>query len=351
MATYADQKGASRVQQMPRSGHPGACEYSASVCEDAWQLGSTFQGGDYRYEQLESGALLARTVDAGLGPLQITYEDINRCVRYRGRSLQKIRALVLRLREGPNHYVNGRVARPASICLEPMEVPSAAWCRGGLEAIGIMIDDQALQEYVSAAWPGRELPPGSSQTKILEVPDLARRLFEQSATVIEFAKTSRDQQGPLAQRALMEATFELLVECLMFGDDDECWRSGAYFPALNVERAHEFAVSHMDCALTVLDLCRALRICRRALQRSFQEVIGINPARYLLQLRLNRVHRELIERGEEVCVQDVAVRWGFWHLSRFAQFYRRSFGVLPSQTQRAPTGRPGIRPLLDFSIG
>jgi AraC family ethanolamine operon transcriptional activator len=33
-------------------------------------------------------------------------------------------------------------------------------------------------------------------------------------------------------------------------------------------------------------------------------------------------------------VQDIAARWGFWHLSHFANDYRRMFGELPSETAR-----------------
>jgi AraC family ethanolamine operon transcriptional activator len=31
-------------------------------------------------------------------------------------------------------------------------------------------------------------------------------------------------------------------------------------------------------------------------------------------------------------VGDIAARWGFWHLSRFAADYKEMFGELPSNT-------------------
>jgi len=33
-------------------------------------------------------------------------------------------------------------------------------------------------------------------------------------------------------------------------------------------------------------------------------------------------------------VQEMAARWGFWHLSRFSSDYRTLFGETPSQTLR-----------------
>jgi AraC-like DNA-binding protein len=38
-----------------------------------------------------------------------------------------------------------------------------------------------------------------------------------------------------------------------------------------------------------------------------------------------------------VTVADVAFRWGFNHLGRFAAFYRTRYGVPPSRTLRDAT--------------
>ena len=62
-----------------------------------------------------------------------------------------------------------------------------------------------------------------------------------------------------------------------------------------------------------------------------------HPAAELRGLvRLNGVRRDLKSRAHEACVkvQDVAARWGFWHLSEFSRDYSAQFGELPSQTLR-----------------
>jgi AraC family ethanolamine operon transcriptional activator len=47
------------------------------------------------------------------------------------------------------------------------------------------------------------------------------------------------------------------------------------------------------------------------------------------------VRRELRDANPATTqVQDVAARWGFWHLSHFASDYRAMFGELPSDTLR-----------------
>ena len=61
----------------------------------------------------------------------------------------------------------------------------------------------------------------------------------------------------------------------------------------------------------------------------------MSPLTYLRRLRLDGVHAEL-SRCEpwEVSVSEVAFRWGFTHLGRFAGAYRARYGVPPSQTLR-----------------
>jgi AraC family ethanolamine operon transcriptional activator len=104
-----------------------------------------------------------------------------------------------------------------------------------------------------------------------------------------------------------------------------------------VKRAREYILSHIDTPLQIIDVCRALRVSRRTLQYSFQEVLGINPASYLRVLRLNGARKDLINRGPDRLLQikDVVPRWGFWHLSRFSAEYRQLFGELPSATLRS----------------
>jgi AraC family ethanolamine operon transcriptional activator len=51
--------------------------------------------------------------------------------------------------------------------------------------------------------------------------------------------------------------------------------------------------------------------------------------------RLATVRHKLIKAGPDTLVNDVANRWGFWHMGRFASDYRRQFGELPSETLKS----------------
>lgn len=102
-----------------------------------------------------------------------------------------------------------------------------------------------------------------------------------------------------------------------------------------VRRAIEAMQNEPGYPFTVLDLARAADIGVRALQVAFHRHTGMSPMAYLRDLRLGRAHGDLRRaRPDTDTVADVAHRWGFSHLGRFAAAYRRRYGVAPSVTLR-----------------
>lgn len=82
-----------------------------------------------------------------------------------------------------------------------------------------------------------------------------------------------------------------------------------------------------DADTTSADLAVMAGMSLRALQDGFRDVVGTSPTAYLRAVRLDRA-REDIRAG--VAVTEAATRWGFFHLGRFAGYYRARFGELPS---------------------
>jgi AraC-like DNA-binding protein len=84
---------------------------------------------------------------------------------------------------------------------------------------------------------------------------------------------------------------------------------------------------------TATDLAEIAGVGVRVLQESFRQHVGMPPLAYLRRLRLDGVHAELSRSDPwRVSVSEVAYRWGFTHLGRFAGAYRARYGVAPSQT-------------------
>jgi AraC-like DNA-binding protein len=103
-----------------------------------------------------------------------------------------------------------------------------------------------------------------------------------------------------------------------------------------VRRAIEYAKAHLDGPLTVGLLAEAAGVSVRALQAGFARDLGCSPSAYVREQRLARIREELARADPmaDVRVTDVALRFGFSHLGRFAQTYYERFGELPSTTVR-----------------
>jgi AraC-like DNA-binding protein len=100
-------------------------------------------------------------------------------------------------------------------------------------------------------------------------------------------------------------------------------------------RAEDYLAAHLDQPLTLAALSNAVGVSTRSLRRAFHERHGVGPIGFLGRLRLEAARRDLIDaEPADASVTQVALRYGFNHLSRFAGSYRRAFGESPSTTLR-----------------
>src|SRR6185437_245150 len=114
-------------------------------------------------------------------------------------------------------------------------------------------------------------------------------------------------------------------------------QTGAARPP-SVRRAIDLVEREPAGDLSLRRLCAASGLGPRALQRNFREHVGVSPREYIQCVRLDRAHGDLAA-GAGGTVAEIAFRWGFTHVPRFAGAYRDRYGVPPSATLRA--GRSG----------
>ncbi|MCO8161882.1 AraC family transcriptional regulator [Pseudomonas sp. 21LCFQ010] len=100
-----------------------------------------------------------------------------------------------------------------------------------------------------------------------------------------------------------------------------------------VKRTEEFIRAHAHEPLSIEQLADQAQVSVRSLFAGFREFTGTSPMAYLRDVRMERVHSELCA-NHEASVTDIAMKWGFAHLGRFSQEYRKRYGELPSATLR-----------------
>jgi signal transduction histidine kinase/DNA-binding response OmpR family regulator/sugar lactone lactonase YvrE len=104
-------------------------------------------------------------------------------------------------------------------------------------------------------------------------------------------------------------------------------RDGAFLAKLGrvVDRRHA------EASLSVDDLAAALAVSGRQLQRKLKALIGLPPAEFLRDYRLQRAHERLLS-GERPTT--VAVATGFSTHSHFAACFKARFGFSPAEARQ-----------------
>ena len=102
----------------------------------------------------------------------------------------------------------------------------------------------------------------------------------------------------------------------------------------HVRRALVYMRGNMAEKVTLSELVSACGASERTLLKQFRRFLGLPPLAYLRRLRLGAAKSELIRADSSEAVSDIATRFGFSHLGRFATDYRRVFGESPSATRQ-----------------
>jgi len=150
---------------------------------------------------------------------------------------------------------------------------------------------------------------------------------------------SRQPNGALSHPLAVRSLEQVFVQSLLLGQphshsaslEAPRGRSGSRA----VTRVVEMLRDDPARPWTVGELACAVFTSVRSLQEGFRRSLDTTPMAYLRKLRLERAREDLLAADrDDRTVTEVAARWGFLHVSRFASAYAARFGELPSETLR-----------------
>ena len=143
------------------------------------------------------------------------------------------------------------------------------------------------------------------------------------------------QAPPVTGPALRQLEADL-VEPFLWGfmfDEGKGEERHSLSGASMVRLVEDWADGRPPASIQLPELCRALRVPRRTLQRAFMETLGMGPARYLTLKRLAAARAVLRESDRSpATVREVAREHGFWELGQFERHYWRTFRERPADT-------------------
>lgn len=291
---------------------------------------------DLCFKQVSAGRFAGRIASWALPGVRIIREQSNQALIKSGSTLGDCVVFSMPLHTAGDatlRYLGHEFRTPQLLATHARALPDVG-VSAGVDVLCAIVDQALLEDAVCHS--GHDLPDG-----IVCQPLDDSGCWHDLVRII-YAFTRPDARGELeaaGEPVIRRQARDTIVSCLL--DMSVSHRTTGISPTTRkriVDRACAYAMAQDESPPTILDLCRQVGASRRKLQYCFQHVIGINPDAYLRILRLNAVHRALIEVESPVRVGDLAHRWGFMHLSRFAADYRRLFGELPSATRQRVWG-------------
>ena len=292
------------------------------------------------YEQLAGGLLNSKIDFLGASGALIYRERLDRPIRIRGELDAGQIAFALPSRQGYSFQLDGRFIQDRTVpwlaAGGELDVLTSSrydnlvlvfetdFLRGVAEKLRHPLRALSLQ-YSSAS----SLPADPEKALAL------RRGLEKLLAGVEKRSPGRTAREIMASR-LDERLAETLLDALDLEEDVPKMLGG--FTEDQEYLLLRQAMNHASSRrydVTIAELCEAIGKSRRTLERLFRDVMDISPSRYLMLCRMHAARRDLMmARSGQARVTDVAQRWGFAQLGRFAGTYRQLFGELPSETLR-----------------
>jgi AraC-like DNA-binding protein len=166
-------------------------------------------------------------------------------------------------------------------------------------------------------------PSPAAMAKLQRLHATAARLAEGAPEVIAH---------PEAARGIEQALIEAMVDSLVSRDVRENTLALAQH-AVVMRRFRRIVEQNPEYPLYIPEICKAVGVSSRTLQACCHEHLGMGPKHYLLLRRMHLAKRALRHSApDRGSVTEIATRYGFWQLGRFAVEYQCLFGESPSAT-------------------
>lgn len=214
--------------------------------------------------------------------------------------------------------------------------PMRLQIRNGCDLLILKID-RRLMERTCTQHLGYEL---SHPVEFSPAIRLESSACQSLSRLIEMLVAAASEETGMIDSPLYRSNFEqlattTLLYCQPNSYSDELRRPARPIAPFYIKRAEEYIQANADRPITVGELAEHVGVSTRSLYAGFQRFRGSSPKAILKSIRLERVRKDLLEASERRwTVTEVAMRWGFGHMSQFSADYKRRFGITPSETMQ-----------------
>ena len=216
--------------------------------------------------------------------------------------------------------------------LSPSEYTRMKWGENSAEII-VRLDRGAVEKQLSTLL-GRHLPYPLVFDMDMDCTQGAAGAWWRA---VRFLLSELDYSSNVMNSSLGAQQFEQSLICaLIYGQPHNYTTAlqhglSAAAPR-HVKLVEDYIHAHAEDPITIEDFAEVAGVSARTLFAGFKQFRGTSPMKYLREVRLQKVRQDLEQAPAGATVTELAMRWGFFQLGRFAIEYRRAFGESPSDT-------------------
>jgi len=219
-----------------------------------------------------------------------------------------------------------RVVGPGGLFMLPGGLDFGVRLEGYLESLHLYLREQVLEEVANDC--------GMKCTQRLElVPKLGVRdpMIEQLALNVREVLTNRDPTAHMYVDYVARLLAAHVLRKHSSTTSDPTTSAGGLTRA-QVERAVDFMETNLSEPLTLADVANASGLSPSHFARRFKSATGAPPHQYLMQMRVERAKRMLLQHEP---IAEIALACGFTHQEHLTRIFRRMTGVTPATYRRS----------------
>ncbi len=280
--------------------------------------------------QLDKGPFTGKTEVLYDSALTLTRRSVDCTILERGKMPNSLRAFTFH--SNSNQYVrNGITFQAGDVSASSTGNTFITMLRRGCQYCSLVVNDSFAKKLLS------ENEWHSYQKIMAEDKSISIKQSAEFPFIVEFLNKAMDAlaNGTLladADRDIRAIQQELLRGLVLLIDSAqiESMRANSNHRLFN--KATKIVMDTRVKPLAVEELAKRVGTSRRNLEHIFQLLIGITPKQFIQNVRLNRIHEDLLAE-RNLSVLGVAKRYGINHMGHFSTMYKALFKELPSETR------------------
>jgi AraC-like DNA-binding protein len=169
----------------------------------------------------------------------------------------------------------------------------------------------------------------------------AAEIFNYGLLMVEAIDRHVAESGSSLAEVLEVGFVDLLLMLQPHTQGETLARSEACERSHRIRTVTEYIDANLVRKLSVAQLANVAGCGVRSLQATFMELCGMSPTEYVRGRRLAMARQLLEAAGSDTTITGVAHQTGFSQPARFADYYKRAYGELPSETLQRAVSRDG----------